>query len=152
MNTPKLQLHVEQLFLRTTWRLAEWLFYNEGYKEKTQTEKRSHLVRTHSPVGDPEEEGKVTNLWSLSKEQGFQPHIGHLSPGVQHQEVEPPWLVLETRWAYQRAVGNQDSTHSVHPDLLATGSSTEASVWKVAGALDQCTETTIAYPPAHTGL
>ena len=35
MNTSKLQLHIEQLSLKTTWRLAEWLFYNQGYKERT---------------------------------------------------------------------------------------------------------------------
>ena len=106
----------------------------KAIKKKTQTEKRSHLVRTHRPVGDPEEEGKVTNLWSLSKEQGFQPHIGHLSPGVQHQEVEPPWLVLETRWAYQRAVGNQDSTLTVCTQiclLLAPAQRHRSEKWLV---------------------
>ena len=32
MNTSKLHLHTKKLFLRTVWRLAEWLFHNQGYK------------------------------------------------------------------------------------------------------------------------
>ena len=105
MNTPKLQLHIEQLFLRTTWRLAERLFYNEGRKEKVQWDRRGREAIWLDPtalVGDPEEEDEVASLGSLLKEQGFQPHVGHLSPGVQRQEVAPPWLVLETSRAYQR--------------------------------------------------
>ena len=48
MNTSKVQLYVEQFSLKTIWRLAERLFYNQGCKERYtrgmigKEEKQSH--------------------------------------------------------------------------------------------------------------
>lgn len=35
MNTLKIHLHVEEVLLKTTWRLVERLFYNRGCKERS---------------------------------------------------------------------------------------------------------------------
>lgn len=53
-------------------------------------EKRSNLVKTYTSVGNPKEEGDITNIEDLLKVQEFKPHIGHLSPGVQHWEDKAP--------------------------------------------------------------
>ena len=34
-NTPKLQLHMEQLSLSIIWKLEEYLCYEKGYNERT---------------------------------------------------------------------------------------------------------------------
>lgn len=34
-NTSELQIHIERLSLIMTWRLEEWLFHNQGCKERT---------------------------------------------------------------------------------------------------------------------
>ena len=39
MNTTKIHLHVEQFSLKTNWKLAERLLYNQGYK------KNPHIIR-----------------------------------------------------------------------------------------------------------
>ena len=88
MNTSKIHLHVEQLSLKTNWRLAERLFYSHNYKERS----------TQSQVGREEKERLgwylcllkgthkrqgITWAWrsSLGSE-GFDPHWALQSWGL----------------------------------------------------------------------
>ena len=53
-------------------------------------------------VGNPEEEENITGSGILPKKKGVQPHIGHPSPEVEHQEDKPHFLVWKTRAPYQQ--------------------------------------------------
>lgn len=58
-----------------TWRLAEWIFYNQGYTGRNTEfgRKRGEAIySTTLLVGDPEEEGYITVLGLLPKEQKVQ--------------------------------------------------------------------------------
>ena len=74
LNTSKIHLHVGEFSLKTTWKLAESLLYNQGSK-KELTElggKRRGAIRLeHAPLGgDLEEKGDFTDgdlSWEVSR-------------------------------------------------------------------------------------
>ena len=49
-DTPKIQLHVEQLYLKVTWTPVEWIFYSYGIKKRLHQDKKKekdgNLIRT----------------------------------------------------------------------------------------------------------
>ena len=119
----KLPLHIEQISLRMTWRLADQLFYKKGYKERT----------TQSQVGGEDK-------WSRPDPH---PYCMTQKRREYHKLKDPPWEargsspILSTpalgsgtgRWvplagwktsgAYQRTVRNRDPTLEEHTDRFA---------------------------------
>ena len=97
-NTSKIHLHVERFSLKTNWKLAERLLYNQGCKK----DPLNQVGREQKPSGQdlfPWEGTQREMTWgggerrSVLGSEWFEPHIGTPSPGVQHREDEPPWLV-----------------------------------------------------------
>lgn len=58
MNTWKIHLYVEQVLLKTNWKLLEGLLYNQDYKKDTpftgKERKKNNQVETCAPRGDSE--------------------------------------------------------------------------------------------------
>ena len=110
----------QQLLLKSTWGQAEQLFCNQGCKERST---RSPVGRENDVVGtstlsrDTGEEGTPQAQGSSLGSEGFQPHIGQPSPGIQHWKTSP-LAGLKPSGAYQRAVRNWASALEEHTDLL----------------------------------
>lgn len=79
-NTAKIHLHLEKFSLKTNWRLAEILLYNQGCKKEPHGRKGNRWGELHR--------------WkpSMRREQS-EPHIGCPCPGVPHLEDKSTWLV-----------------------------------------------------------
>ena len=154
MNTPKLQLHIEQLFLKTAWRLAERLFYNEDHKEKVQWDRKGREAIWLGPtalVGDPERRTK-SQAWGASlRSRGFSPTLDTLAQGSSARKLRLLGWFWKPAGLTRGCRKPRLYCYSMRPELLAAGPSTEASVWKAAGALDHRTETTIVCPPSLLG-
>lgn len=118
MEIPNIELHMNQLLLRKTWKLAEQLLHSKGWKDHIETSKRGRdmvLQKSHPHHGDPQLGGisqilQRFTLWS----KGFVSYIRHLSSWNLHQSNEPTkHLSLKTNRAYiqdtQMAVGNGKS-------------------------------------------
>ena len=125
MKTSKIQLHVEQLFLKTTWKLAKGSPITKAIKKKKKihTEsgrKRGEAVRLRpAPLaGDTEEEGRSQAQKSSLGNEDFKPHIGDPNCGVQQWGNKSPYW-FENRWTYWRAVRNRDSIHEQHGHMPA---------------------------------
>lgn len=93
MTASNLQLHIEQLSLKWTWRPADWLLYNRGCKERT----------TLGLIG-----GEKWSSWDLNSRwvtqrkwehhrlresppgtEEFKAHTRHSNQGIWHQEDKP---------------------------------------------------------------
>ena len=100
MNTSKLQLHMERLSLRTTWRLAEQMFYNQGYKKRT----------TGSLVGGEEKSSQDPRSWYVTQKKKY--HSLGILPKEQgvwaRHWVSQPWGLAagrKTPWLVWKLVG-----------------------------------------------
>ena len=93
-NTSKLQLHLEWLSLKLTWGLEGQLFYKQGCKERFTQSRVGRKVKQsgwdlHPQWGTQKRKG-ISQAWESSLgSKGFEPHIRHASPVVQHWEDKP---------------------------------------------------------------
>ena len=96
MNTSKIHQRVEQFSLETNWKPAERVLYNQGFKTHVieQEGNKNNWVRTCVPGRRLRRKGGL-HRWRFPtlESERFESHIGHPSPGVQHREDKPPWLV-----------------------------------------------------------
>lgn len=94
-NISEIPLHVEQFSVKK-WRLAERLFNNQCCKGNIHTGS-DRKGKKPSLEDDTELEEDITQAL---RSKCFEPHIGHLSPGIQHKEDEPlGWF--EDQWDWQ---------------------------------------------------
>ena len=76
----------EQFSLKTNWRLAERLFYNQGCKQRSAELLRKREATSLGPTylgGDRGRQGTITGWEILLGSKQSEPHIRHPSPAVQ---------------------------------------------------------------------
>ena len=117
-STSKIQLHVEQLFLNMSWRLAEWLFCNQGCKERSMQSLAGREDKWSGWVPHPSlrTQKRRRISWALGSSlgsEGYEPHIRHPSHGV-WQGRWAPLACLKTSEAYWRSIRNQDCSWRAH--------------------------------------
>ena len=103
MNILKIHLHVEQLLLKTTWRLVERLVYNQTEKKDLhrirQKGRKNNQVRTWEGTlrGDLEEEGDCTGKYLPWGVRGFSHILDTPDLGCDTRKMSPPgWF--ENQW------------------------------------------------------
>ena len=112
LTVSNLQLHIEQLSLRWTWRQADWLLYNRGCKERT----------TLGLIGGEKWSSWDLNSWWVTQRtweyhrlressQGLRGSRHTLDTAVKGSDTwkTSPLVGLKTREVYERVVRNPES-------------------------------------------
>ena len=85
------------MLLKTNWRVTERLLHNQGYKKDTGRTswkgKRSNQFGTHAPGRGTRGKRRLQRQRFSPKNDWCEPHVECPTPGIQHREDAPPWLV-----------------------------------------------------------
>ena len=134
MNTSKTHLQADQFSLKTNWKLAERLLYNQGCKKGPrgigQEGKKSNQVG--SPGKGLRGKGRLHGRRSTLGSEQFKPHAGLPVPGVQHREDEPLELTgAPVGRTNRRAVGSLHPAREKHVcgGLLSAGQGAGLFQW-----------------------
>ena len=113
LNTSKIHLHVGEFSLKTTWKLAESLLYNQGSKKEltdTGGKRRGAMRLEHAPLGgDLEEKGDFTDgdlSWEVSSSSNILGSDTGKTSALGWLDRLTGWTADET---YRRAMGSPDS-------------------------------------------
>ena len=106
-NTSKILLHVKQFSLKTNWRVAKGVFYNQDCKKHPQTQswvgkekKKSDQDLCPKEMTERKGNTRVCRFYQGSEQ--FDSQARHPSFVVQHQDVKSPWLLWK-QWDWQRS-------------------------------------------------
>lgn len=119
----KIHLYVGQFSLKTNWRLAERLLYNQGCRKESFRNrwegKTGDQVRTCDPGREDWEEKRLHAWRPFLESKWFSYILGASVQGSSKRALEPFWLVGGPVRLNRRAVRSLDSTHEKHADTCS---------------------------------
>lgn len=140
MNTLKLQLHREKLLLKSTWGLAEQLFYNQDCRERSNQSligrEENNLAGTYTlSVGPRRGEGYHRLKDPPCRARALSCILGTLGLEADIRKTGP-FRWFENQWSVPEESKKQILLlKSLHTDLLTPNYRIKTAVWKLSGAL-----------------